>query len=353
MNHKTVGSRREFFQRLGAAIPAAPAILKATDKGGLKMPVTGSAGHVYEVTHDWGELPKSIRYGNTHGVCVDSQGHVYIHHTVHATSQSDDTMVVFDHRGKFVRSWGKEFKGGAHGLHIHNEGHEEFLYLCDTKRAVVAKMTHRGEKIRELGYPKESPAYRLNADGSQGVKYSPTNLAVAPNGDIFVADGYGSSFINQYNSHGEFIRTFGGQGAEAGRLDCPHGIALDRRGEQPRLLVADRKNHRFQYFSLDGRHLGFAGSGDVKLPCHFDFRRDTVLVPDLEARVTLMDGNDRVLAQLGEDDSNTWGQLRKEERSRFLPGKFVCPHSACFDHDGNIFVVEWVEVGRVTRLRRV
>ena len=353
MDHKSGGSRREFFHRLGAAIPAAPALLKATDKGGLKLPVTGSGGHVYEVTHDWGALPKSISYGNTHGVCVDAQGHVYIHHTVHAGSQSDDTMVVFDHGGKFVRSWGKEFKGGAHGLHIRKEGREEFLYLCDTQRSVVAKMTLRGEKVWELGYPKESPAYHLNSDGSPGVKYSPTNLAIAPNGDVYVADGYGSSFVNQYTSHGEFIRTFGGQGTEAGRLDCPHGIALDLRGKQPRLIVADRKNRRFQYFSLEGRHLGFAALGDVKLPCHFDFLKDTLLVPDLEARVTLMDGNDRVLTQLGEDDSNSWGQLRKEERSHFIPGKFVCPHSACFDHDGNIFVVEWVEVGRVTRLRRV
>lgn len=353
MDHKSGGSRRQFFHRLGAAIPVAPAILRATDKAGLKLPVTGSGGHVYEVTHDWGALPKSISYGNTHGVCVDSQGHVYIHHTVHASSQSDDTMVVFDSGGRFVRSWGKEFKGGAHGLHIRKEGHQEFLYLCDTQRSIVAKMTLLGEKVWELGYPKESPAYRLNADGSPAVVYKPTNLAIAPNGDVYVADGYGSSFINQYNSQGEFIRTFGGQGTEAGRLDCPHGIALDRRGKQPRLLVADRKNRRLQYFSLDGHHLGFAGFGDVKLPCHFDFRQDTLLVPDLEARVTLMDGNDRVLTQLGEDDSNTWGQLRKEERSRFVPGKFVCPHSACFDHDGNIFVVEWVEVGRVTRLRRV
>jgi len=353
VEHKPGGSRRQFFHRVGAAIPVAPAILRATDKGGLKLPVTGGDGHVYEVTHDWGALPKSIRYGNTHGVCVDAQGHVYIHHTVHATSESDDTMVVFDRNGKFVRSWGREFKGGAHGLHIQKEGREEFLYLCDTKRAVVVKATLRGEKVWEIGYPKESPSYRLNADGSQGVKYSPTNLAVAPNGDVYVADGYGSSFINHYNARGEFIRTFGGQGTEAGHLDCPHGIALDRRGKQPRLLVADRKNRRFQYFSLDGSSLGFAGIGDVKLPCHFDFRGETVVVPDLEARVTLMDGHDHVLAQLGEDDSNTWGQLRKEERSRFVPGKFVCPHSACFDHDGNIFVVEWVEVGRVTKLRRV
>lgn len=353
MDHKSGGSRRQFaFNLVGAGVAAAPAILRANGKGS-KPRETGSGAHVYEAVHDWGELPKSISYGNTHGVCVDAQGRVYIHHTVHASSQSDDTMVVFDHKGKFVRSWGPEFKGGAHGLHIHREGSSEFLYLCDTQRAVVVKMTLAGEKVWQLGYPKESQAYRLNADGSQAVKYSPTNLAVAPNLDVYVADGYGSSFINQYSSKGEFIRTFGGQGKGAGQLDCPHGITLDQRAKQPRLLVADRKNRRFQYFSLDGKHLGFAALGDVKLPCHFDHRGGLLLVPDLEARVTLMDGEDHLLTHLGEDDSNTWGQLRKEDRSHFVPGKFVCPHSACFDHDGNIFVVEWVEVGRVTMLRRV
>lgn len=347
--HST-STRRAFVR--GAAF-AAPAILAGADKSGLRRPITGSGAHTYEVIHDWGELPRTIRYGNTHGVCVDSQGHVYIHHTVHATSESEDTMVVFDRKGKFVRSWGKEFKGGAHGLHIRKEGRDEFLYLCDTRRAIVAKMTLKGETVWELGYPKESPEYPLGADGKPARRYSPTNLAIAPNGDIYVGDGYGSSYINQYNAKGEFIRTFGGKGKEAGQLDCPHGLTVDLRGPSPRLLVADRTNRRFQYFSLDGKHLGFAAAGDVKLPCHFDQRKGLLLVPDLEARVTLMDAGDKVLAHLCDDESNTWGQLRKKERADFIPGKFICPHSACFDKDGNIFVVEWVEVGRVTMLRRL
>jgi hypothetical protein len=91
----------------------------------------------------------------------------------------------------------------------------------------------------------------------------------------------------------------------------------------------------------------------VKLPCHFNERNGMLLVPDLEARVTLMDRQDKVLAQLGEDTANPWGQMRKKARTEFVPGKFICPHSACFDQDGNIYVVEWVEVGRVTKLRKI
>ncbi|MBI5086372.1 MAG: hypothetical protein HZB13_17475 [Acidobacteria bacterium] len=340
-------SRRGFT----SALLAAPAVFGGY-KSGSKRPVTGSGAHSFEVIHDWGELPRTIRYGNTHGVCVDAQGHVYIHHTVNAASESDDTMVVFDRKGKFVRSWGMEFKGGAHGLTIRKEGRDEFLYLCDTKRALVAKYSLKGEKVWEVGYPEESPSYKPGADGKR-IKYSPTNLAIAPNGDIYVGDGYGSSFVNVYNPKGEFKFTFGGKGKAAGQLDSPHGIAIDMRGSEPKVLVADRSNRRFQYFSLDGKHLAFGAEGDVKLPCHFDQRKGLLLVPDLEARVTLMDKDNRVLAHLGDDESNTWGKLRKEPREKFIPGKFICPHSACFDKDGNIFVVEWVEVGRVTKLRRL
>lgn len=336
-----------------ALLGAAPALLLANDKSGLKPPVIGSGAYRYEVYHDWGELPKTISYGNTHGVCVDHQGHVYIHHTVNAASESSDTMVVFDGKGKFVRSWGPDFKGGAHGLHIRKEGSTEYLYLCDTKRALVVKTTLKGEEVFTLPYPKESPEYKIGSDGKPATKYSPTNLAIASNGDIYVGDGYGSSFVNQYNAKGEFIRTFGGKGEGEGQLSQPHGIMIDARSGKERLLVADRANHRLQYFTLDGKHDGFAGLGDVKLPCHFHEHRGLMVVPDLEARVTLMDSSNKAVAQLGEDDSKTWGDLRKQPRDKFIPGKFICPHSACFDHDGNIFVVEWVEVGRVTKLKKV
>lgn len=337
-------NRRAFLSGL-----AAPLFLGASNKSGSARPIVGEGTHKYEVIHDWGELPPSIAYGNTHGVCQDSRGRMYIHHTVNKTSESHDTMVVFDDKGKFVKSWGRDFEGGAHGLHISKEGRNEFLYLCDTKRAIVAKTTLDGEEVFTLRYPKESPAYE-----SGNTKYSPTNLAIAPDGDLYVGDGYGSSYINQYNSRGEFIRTFGGKGKEAGQLDCPHGLVVDLRGgKQPTLLVADRGNRRLQRFTLDGRHIEFIGG--TTLPCHFHvFKNGDVVIPDLGAKVTLLDRQNNVITHLGDDSAaNTWGQLRKEPRDKFTPGKFVCPHGACFDHDGNIFVVEWVEVGRVTKLRRL
>jgi hypothetical protein len=340
-------SRRSFLTGL-----AAPLILGADNKSGSANPVVGAGEHTYEVIHDWGELPSGIQYGNTHGVCEDAQGHIYIHHTVNKSSESHNSMVVFDAKGKFVASWGPDFMGGAHGLHIHREGREEFLYLCDTKRGLVVKTTLKGEQIWSIGYPEQSEAYKPDAAGKP-IKYSPTNLAIAPGGDIYVGDGYGSSYINQYNGKGEYIRTFGGFGKEAGKLNCPHGIIVDTRGgKDPVIVVADRGNARIQRFTLDGKHVDFVGG--TNLPCHFNYyaNGDTV-VPDLGARVTLFDRNDRVIEHLGDDSSTEWRKTRVMARDRFTPGKFVAPHGACFDRSGNIFVVEWVEVGRVTKLRKV
>ncbi len=350
--HSDTSSRRQFLQQAGAAMVAlgSPTILHATDKAGTKRPFVGSGDYTYEVYHDWGELPAGLKYGNTHGVVEDAQGHIYVHHTVNAVSESDDTMVVFDRNGKFVRSWGKDFKGGAHGLHILREGKDESLILCDTKRAVVVKTTLKGETVWTLEYPKESDKYAAGADGKP-IRYSPTNVAIAPNGDVYVGDGYGSSYINQYSSKGTYIRTFGGKGKSAGELDCPHGLIVDRREATSTLMVADRGNRRIQVFSLDGTHLRFIDG--TQHPCHFSEHKGVMVVPDLWARVTLIDRKNTVITHLGDAGPESWQATRKGPREGFPVGKFVCPHGACFDRDGNIYVVEWVEVGRVTKLRKV
>ena len=261
------------------------------------------------------------------------------------------------------RSWGREFRGVAHGLQIRREGRDEFLYLTvnatnprltpqPEQQAVVVKATLRGEIVWRIQGPPDIAAYKdPNPDGSPK-RYNPTNLAIAPNGDIYVGDGYGSYFVNQYNARGEYLRTFGGRGSEPGRLSEPHGIWVDTRPASPLLVVADRRNNRLQRFTLDGAHVDFIPG--FRLPCHFDERQGLVVIPDLHGRVTLMDRTNAIAAQLGDSNAPAWNNpLRTQPRDRFIPGQFICPHGACFDADGNIFVVEWVEVGRVTKLRKV
>ena len=348
-------SRRRFMQSTASAAAAgffAPNILGMSLKHGLGNPIVGVGDHTYECIHDWAKLPPDIAFGNTHGVAQDSKGLIYIKHTVHASSTKADAICVFDPDGAFVRSWGAEYKGGAHGLHLSKEADGEFLYLCDSSRGILDKTTLTGEKVWTKAVPMESGVYNGQNE------YHATNVAVVPQGfpragDFFVADGYGKSWIHRYNAKGDYLGTFGGPGKDRGQLSCPHGLMIDTRGasatKPPRLVVADRSNRRLQYFDLDGPSQGFI-TEELRLPCHFDQRGDLLLIPDLEARVTLFDKDNKLVVHLG-DGTNT--ALRDKPRDQFIPGKFIAPHSACFDRDGNIFVVEWVEVGRVTKLRRV
>lgn len=339
-------NRRQFLKKTAVAsaiFSAAPYVI-AQDKTGKRPAVIGLGDYQYECLHDWGQLPAGHAYGNTHGVAVDREGFIHIKHTVGKDAKVDDAIVVFDADGKFVRSWGKQFKGGAHGLHLNVEGGEEFLYLCDPKRHVFAKTTLQGEEVWRKWAPEQCSGY------SRPEEFNPTNIAIAPNGDFYVADGYGKSFIHQYDRDAKYIRSFGGKGSEPGKVSCPHGLMVDLRNGQPVLVVADRGNNRLQNFSLDGKHLGFVKE-NVLEPCHFHTHEKLMVVPDLHSRVTLLDTNFQLVAQLGEGPG--YKEVRTLTRDHFTPGQFIAPHSAFFDHEGNIFIVEWVEVGRVTKLRKI
>jgi DNA-binding beta-propeller fold protein YncE len=308
-----------------------------------KRPVVGSGDHTYEVHHDWLTPPTGTSWGDTHGVVQDSQGRIYIAHTVHPSSTKVHGVVVFDAKGKFVDSWGAEFAGGAHGLDIRKEGSEEFLYHCDTRRRLVVKTDLKGRVIWERGVPMEPGVY---ADSS---RWCPTNVAFAPNGDLFVGDGYGSSYVHRYTKDGAYVKVVCGPGSEAGKVNCPHGLWVDERGATPYLVVADRSNRRLQYFTLDGAHVKFVTEG-MRAPCHLHFRNGKMLVPDLSSVVTILGENNQVLAHLGDGDPTN---LRGAPREQFIPGKFVHPHGSCWVNGDDILVVEWVPIGRVTLLKKV
>jgi hypothetical protein len=341
---------------------AAPLILRATDKAGSRAPVIGRDGFQYEVRHDCMKLPPHIRWQETHGVAIDSEGLVYIKHRTKSV-EVQDAIVVFDAEGKYVRSFGKEFHGGGHGIDIRRDNGEEFLYLCDNK-GYIAKSTLRGEIVWKHTAP-EIDVYRGAApfvsktpgQYDKGKLFVPTNVAFAPDGSFYVGDGYGSHYIIQYDKDARVIRHFGGKGSEPGKFDTPHGLWWDDRpGREPALVVADRANARLQYVSADGRHLAFVK--DLLFPAAVDIRGEVMLVPDLHARITLLDKNNQVITHLGDDAdwrskvlANNFEMRRQPER--WLSGKFVHPHDACFDRDGNIYVAEWVPTGRVSFLRHV
>lgn len=344
-------SRRQFLQATSAAIVGsslAPAIVTA-DKSGSKPAMVGTGEFQYRCHHNWGELPADVQWGDTHGVCVDREGLIYVKHRSNA-KQPMDAIVVFDPSGKAIRSFGREYHGGGHGIDVRLEDGEEFLYLSDIKNRQVVKTSLKGEQVWKRGFPQEANVYQ----NEQG--YRPTNVAFAPDGGLYVGDGYGSHFIHKYDGDGNWKFTFGGKGTEPGKLQTPHGLWLDERGKEPTLLVADRANARLQWFDLDGKHLALLE--DVSFPADIDIRGDVLLVPDLHARVSLFDKDNQLIAHLGYDADWTAEVLKDRFKMRSQPdrwqaGRFVHPHDACFDAAGNIYVVEWVPTGRVTRLERV
>lgn len=376
-------SRRSFLKAAASTVFAAgvaPAILGADDKAGSRKPVIGTGDFQYECHHGWGELPEKIKWRNTHGVTVDREGFIYIKHQGNDKAPCD-TIVVFDPAGKYVRSFGIEYAGGGHGIDIRYESDTPYLYLSDTLNRQVVKCDLKGEWVWKKRYPREAHVYdNLN-------KFRPTNVSFGPNGDLYVGDGYGSSFIHQYDAGGNWIRSWGGGGEEPGKMRTPHGQWLDDRpGRQPMVVIADRANSRLQYFTLDGQPVsclqGMLCSKDnaapseadlakriekygsfpaqpqlaLSFPADVDTQGEFMLVPDLHARVLIFNGQNDLVANLGHDAEWTANVLQMKVRtdpSQWVNGKFVHPHDACFDKDGNIFVVEWVEAGRVTFLRRV
>jgi len=336
-------SRRKFLAVSGAATAwaAFPSIAKAQT---TTRPILGTGEHTYECVHDWLTPPSNIKFGDTHGLALDHHGNIYVAHTVGSGSVGSDAVLVYDQKGKFMKSWGADFRGGAHGLDLRKEGSEEFLYHCDTRRRKVVKTTLDGEVLWETGVPLESGVY---ADESH---WCPTNVAFHPDGDLYVGDGYGSSYIHRYGSDGSYKGVVIKPGSDAGFVREPHGLWVDTRNHTPKLVVADRANHRLQEFDLDGKHLGFVTEG-MRRPCHVHYNHGLALVPDLDSIVTILDKDNKVVAALG--DGIKEGELRDVPREKFVPGKFVHPHAAIWINKRDIVVVEWVPIGRVTLLRRV
>jgi hypothetical protein len=349
-DHQT--SRRSFIKTASAATlaSAAPTILHAADKAGQKNPVLGKGEFKYEAIHNWGEVPSHIQWGNTHGVTIDADSLIYIKHQSSADTPID-AIAVFDPSGKFVRSFGKEYHRGGHGIDIRNEGGEEFLYLSDVHNRQVVKTNLKGEQVWKISYPTEPGVYEKIE------QFRPTNIAFAPDGGFYVGDGYGSHYIHQYDKNAKWIRTWGGEGTEPGKMRTPHGMWLDDRpGRKPSIVVCDRANARLQYFTLDGEFISFVEG--LSFPADCDTQGEVLLVPDLHARVTLFDKDNNVIAQLGYDENWTKKVLAdnlklRNHADQFEPGRFIHPHDACFDREGNIFVTEWVPMGRVTLLKRV
>lgn len=114
------------------AHPPAPPPIRGSDKSGSRLPVVGSGQHTYECIHDWLVPPEGMVWGDTHGLCQNEQGHIYVGHTVNKSSMRGEAIVVFDEEGRFLRAFGEEFRGGSHGLVAAKRGKSFFIILTLT-----------------------------------------------------------------------------------------------------------------------------------------------------------------------------------------------------------------------------
>lgn len=341
----------------GAAV-AMPRILTA--KRDSKQVIVGEGEHKFEVLHGWGALPDKYSWQTTHNVALDKAGNLYVIHEGRQNLKDHPSIFVFDPEGKFIRAFGNQFQGGGHGLEVRQEGKEEFLYVCAYQNVkAFAKLTLKGETVWEKYAPMDSGVYRKDEDTKRIKRWGrdaflPTNFAFLDDGGFLLVDGYGSFYIHRYDKDANWVSKFGGPGGGEGKFATPHGIWIDRRkGREEQVVICDRAHHTLQYLTLDGKYVEtLKGYG---LPANIDTWKNLLLVPELHARLTLLNEKNEVVARLGDDVE---GVVKKKKVSRgnaktWVNGKFVHPHDACFGSNGDIYVAEWVSTGRVTRMRRL
>ena len=361
--HRSV-SRRHFLSAAAAtgaaAVVAAPVILSPR-KSEAKEIVVGEGEHRFQVVHDWPQLPEKYTWQTTHNVAVDKVGNLYVIHEGRANLKGHPSIFVFDAEGKFVRAFGSQFQGGGHGIEIRDESGQEFLYVCAYQHLkTFAKMDLQGEIVWQQFAPMQSGVYAVDEDtkptGQWGRdRFMPTNFAFLDDGGFLLVDGYGAFYIHRYDKDAKWVSCFGGAGAGEGKFNTPHGIWVDKRtGRAPSIVVCDRANHTLQYFTMDGKYLEtLRGYG---LPANAETWKNLLVVPELHARVTLLDEKNQVVARLGDDVARVTGKEGggiRGDRAKWLDGKFVHPHDACFGNDGSIFVAEWVGTGRVSKLKKL
>ena len=293
--------RREFLQMAAgaAAVVAAPTILTAqkTDS----PVILGSGEHRYEVLHNWPQLPDQFTWQTTHDVAFDRSGNLYVIHEGDAKKPDHPSIFVFDPEGKYIRSFGQQFQGGGHGLEVHEEGGEEFLYVTAYKHLKkFAKLTLTGEPIWERHAPMESGIYAAgedtHPDGTWGRdRFLPTNFAFHPDERRLLRGRRLRRLRDPSLRQGRQLQVDlrQGQAATTASSICRTACgSMTGPSREPSIVVADRENDRLQWFTLDGKHLETLGG--FLWPANVDTHGELMLVPDLKSRITLLDGKNNV-----------------------------------------------------------
>jgi len=338
---------RRTFMSVATIAAGAPAVsaLAAAKASAPKMPtvLTGNGEWTYEVVPDWGSLPPGTNFGGTHGaIAEDKAGNIYV------STQSTTGVLVYSPDGKLIRTIANAYPE-VHSL-VHAEEHGEEVFY-----ATVQKGTPQENwlflKLKTDG----TVALKITAPPDAGFK-SPnewrlTAAVPAPDGSIFIANGYGDSRIFRFDKNGNYKGGFAEKGKNPGQLDCSHGLTLDVRYDQPLLLVCDRENRRLCHFDLDGKYVRTV-TEHLRRPCQVSFRGEYAVVSELEGGVTILDRDNVPVAFLGDNPQKAqWAKYELDPRD-IHRDVFSAAHGCFIDSDSNIYVSDWNQTGRVSKLAR-
>ena len=299
----------------------------------------------YQGGPDFIQLPEGRTVlGNMHGdVAVSGAGEVYV-----SVMDPKAGVQVFAPDGRFLRVV-PNAPADFHGFVIHQETGGEFLYGARLGTGNVLKLTLDGQEVLNIpptAIPDEFK--KAGKDGKFGVRL--TAMDVAPNGDLFVADGYSSDYVHRFDRTGKYLKSFGGKKPPYSFATL-HKIAIDPRFDPPRIIGVDRANGRVVHLSLEGDWLGEVVTG-MLMPAAVAVRGDLAVIGEIKGRVTLLDKAGKIVAQIGANDHADEVGTNKTEPDKWRPGVVTAPHGVAFDAQGNIFVSEYNMFGRVHRFAR-
>ena len=283
--------------------------------------IYGSESHTYEVQENWWRLPDGWEFGWIAAVGVDSKDRVYVY------SRSEHPLVVFDREGNYLKSLGDDILVDAHGIFIDADDN---VYCVERDAHIMHKFSSDGDLLMSVGEQGEP-----SADGEPF--NLPTDLAIGPDGEMFISDGYGNARVHKYSPDGELIISWGKPGTGPGEFDLPHCVRVDPRN---RVMVADRSNNRIQFFTLDGEYIEEWGGLKHPDTIYID-EDDIVYIAEMDQRLTIMTLDGEVITQ--------WGS----ERGNEVPGLFyACPHGIWVDSHGDMYVSEVQADGRLQKFIR-
>jgi DNA-binding beta-propeller fold protein YncE len=207
---------------------------------GLAVGILGQSANPYRISATWAQLPPGVEWGRVIAIASDAKDNIWV------LRRSEPSVLVLTAEGRFVKSWGRGLFGqGAHFIYVDHDG---FVWTTDNVDNTVYKFDQDGTLLMTLG--KRGVA---GDNTSRDLFDGPSSVAVAPNGDIFVTDGYRNSRLVKFSKDGTLLKIIGGVKSNApGQFDLPHAVVVDSRG---RLIVADRNNKRVQVLDQDGMFL--------------------------------------------------------------------------------------------------